>query len=54
MGRIWYRALTLYVGRRARFVDFAEATLAAAADLYGEAGAERETVARAWQAVGVL
>src|SRR5262249_5965503 len=50
---IWWRAATTYLGPRARFADFAEATRAAAEDLYG-GGAEVDAVEAAWHAVGVV
>jgi Zn-dependent metalloprotease len=53
MRDIWWRAVTTYLGPRARFADFAEATRAAAEDLYGD-GAEVRTVETAWRAVGVV
>ncbi|MSP59983.1 MAG: peptidase M4 family protein [Myxococcales bacterium] len=50
--RVWYRALTRYLGPSSDFLDAADATVAAAHDLYGAAGPVG--VARAWQAVGVM
>jgi Zn-dependent metalloprotease len=51
--RIWWRAATRYLGARARFADFAEATRAAAEDLFGKRAAEVKAVEAAWTAVGV-
>jgi Zn-dependent metalloprotease len=52
-GRIWYLALTEHIGPRAGFADAAQATIAAASELYG-AGPEQEHVAAAWEEVGLL
>lgn len=51
VAKIWYRALSKYLHARADFADAADATLAAARDLGGDAEA---TVRQAWVAVGVL
>jgi thermolysin len=51
--KIWYRALTRYLHASAGFRDAADATLAAARDLYGD-GAKRDSVEQAWRAVGVI
>ena len=53
MGAIWYRALTLYLGPRAGFADFAAATRAAAVDLYGADSAPAASVEETWRAVGL-
>ncbi len=50
-GRIWYAALTSGIGPSAGFVEFAEATAAAAGDIADEAA--REAVVAAWREVGV-
>src|SRR5262249_12577516 len=50
---VWWRASTFYIGPSARFADFAEATVAAAEDLYGDLSDEARSVADAWRAVGV-
>ncbi len=50
-GLAWYRALTSGISPRASFTDFAEATLAAAADLGDDVEA---AVAAAWREVGVF
>jgi hypothetical protein len=49
-GPIWFEALTSGIARRATFVEFAAATVAAA-EARGEQA--RSAVARAWSAVGV-
>jgi thermolysin len=53
MAAIWYRALTLYLGSRASFADFAAATQAAAVDLYGEDSGPAASTREAWRAVGL-
>jgi hypothetical protein len=52
-GRIWYRALTVYMVSNTGYAGARDATRRAAADLYGAGGAEARTVAAAWAAVGV-
>ena len=49
--KIWYRALTRYLHARADFADAADATVASARDLGGDA---ETTVREAWVAAGVL
>ncbi len=49
--KIWYRALTRYLFARADFADAADATIAAAKDLGGDAAT---AVHDAWVAVGVI
>ena len=51
--KIWYRALTRYLHPSSNFRDAADATVAAARDLF-EPGPQSSAVQRAWQAVGVL
>ncbi|HEY9373454.1 M4 family metallopeptidase [Streptomyces sp.] len=52
-GQIWFDVLTGGVLESdAKFKDFAKATVAAAADRYGQ-GAEHEAVVKAWSQVGV-
>lgn len=51
---IWWRALSVYLTPRARFADFARATLDAAEDLHGPHSPELAAVESAWRAVGVL
>jgi Zn-dependent metalloprotease len=50
---VFYRALTRYMVSTTDFHDAREATLKAAADLYGASSTEYETVAMAWAAVNV-
>jgi len=52
-GRIWYRALTVYMTKRTNYAGARIATLNAAADLYGAASTEYATVNTAWLAVNV-
>jgi Zn-dependent metalloprotease len=52
-GRIWYRALTAKLWPQAGFQDFANATVAAAGELYGIGGNVQITVAEAWSGVGL-
>jgi Zn-dependent metalloprotease len=50
---IVYRALTLYLGPGAQFMDMRAATEQAAADIHGGGSAQVTTVATAWNMVGV-
>jgi Zn-dependent metalloprotease len=52
-GRIWYRALTTYMLSNTNYAVARQATLTAAADLYGAGGAEYDAVDAAWKAVNV-
>ncbi|MFI5838212.1 M4 family metallopeptidase [Catenuloplanes sp. NPDC051500] len=52
-GRIWYRALTVYMVPNTDYAGAREATRRAAADLYGAGSVEAQTVTAAWAAVGV-
>ncbi|GIE28718.1 hypothetical protein Ait01nite_017630 [Actinoplanes italicus] len=52
-GAIWYRALTTYMVSSTDFAGARQATLQAAADLYGPDSAQRSAVQAAWLAVGV-
>jgi thermolysin len=52
--KVFYRALTIKLFPSARFSDVCQATLSAAADLFGAGSAEHQATARAWEAVGVL
>ena len=52
-GKIWYRALTVYMTSSTNYAGARAATLNAASDLYGAASAERAAVAAAWSAVSV-
>ncbi|WP_203831314.1 M4 family metallopeptidase [Actinoplanes palleronii] len=51
--QIWYRALTVYMVSNTNYAGAREATLLAAADLYGPDSIERRTVDAAWAAAGV-
>jgi Zn-dependent metalloprotease len=51
--RIWYRAASVYLTPYSGFDELAEATRAAAEDLYGPSSCEVEAVETAWRAVGV-
>ncbi|WP_030955633.1 M4 family metallopeptidase [Streptomyces sp. NRRL S-481] len=53
LGKIWYRALTVYMTSSTNYAGARTATLNAAGDLYGGDSAERKAVAAAWSAVGV-
>ncbi|HND11686.1 MAG TPA: M4 family metallopeptidase [Pseudomonadota bacterium] len=51
--KIWYRALTVYMTSSTNYKAARTATLNAAKDLYGSAGAEYAAVGNVWTAVGV-
>jgi len=51
--KVWYRALTVYMTSSTDFADARDATLDAAADLYGSTSSEHDAWADAWAAVGV-
>jgi Zn-dependent metalloprotease len=53
-GRIWYQTLTQRLQPRSQFRDAADATIEAAADLFGSGGDEERAVQQAWKEVGVL
>ncbi|GCB49608.1 M4 family metallopeptidase [Streptomyces sp. NL15-2K] len=53
LGKIWYRALTVYMTSSTDYAGARTATLNAARDLYGAGSAEHGAVAGAWKAVGV-
>jgi zinc metalloprotease ZmpA len=53
LGKIWYRALTVYMTSSTNYADARTATLSAAKDLYGGDSAEQKAVAAAWKAVAV-
>ncbi|MFJ7338232.1 M4 family metallopeptidase [Streptomyces sp. NPDC101110] len=53
LGRIWYRALTVYMTSSTNYADARTATLNAAKDLYGADSTEQKAVAAAWKAVAV-
>ncbi|MFJ9115815.1 M4 family metallopeptidase [Streptomyces sp. NPDC102394] len=53
LGRIWYRALTVYMTSSTNYAGARTATLNAAKDLYGAGSTEYNAVAAAWSAVNV-
>ncbi|MFI8184710.1 M4 family metallopeptidase [Actinacidiphila glaucinigra] len=53
LGKIWYRALTVYMTSGTNYAGARTATLKAATDLYGASSAEYAAVAAAWSAVSV-
>ncbi|MEU0252822.1 M4 family metallopeptidase [Streptomyces sp. NPDC006184] len=53
VGRIWYRALTVYMTSSTNYAGARTATLDAARDLYGAGSTEYNAVAAAWSAVNV-
>jgi Zn-dependent metalloprotease len=53
VGKIWYRALTVYMTSSTNYKGARTATLNAAKDLYGTGSAEYNAVAAAWSAVNV-
>ncbi|EST24187.1 M4 family metallopeptidase [Streptomyces roseochromogenus] len=53
LGKIWYRALTVYMTSSTNYKGARTATLNAAKDLYGAGSTEYDTVAAAWSAVNV-
>lgn len=52
-GRIWYRALTVYMTSGTNFAGARTATLNAASDLFGSSSSQYNSVSTAWCAVGV-
>lgn len=52
-GKIWYRALTVYMTSGTNYAAARTATLNAAADLYGNGSTQYNAVAAAWAAVNV-
>jgi Zn-dependent metalloprotease len=52
-GRVWYRVLTAKLSPQSGFQDFANATVAAAGELYGIGGDLQITIAGAWSEVGL-
>lgn len=52
-GKIWYRALTVYMTSSTNYAGARTATLNAARDLHGAGSAEHNAVAAAWSAVSV-
>ncbi|MFF7307333.1 M4 family metallopeptidase [Streptomyces sp. NPDC008137] len=53
LGKIWYRALTVYMTSSTDYAAARKATLNAAKDLYGNGSTEQKAVAAAWSAVDV-
>ncbi|MEV5103174.1 M4 family metallopeptidase [Streptomyces massasporeus] len=53
LGKIWYRALTVYMTSSTNYAAARTATLSAAKDLYGADSTEQKAVAAAWKAVAV-
>ena len=53
-GQIWYQTLTERLQPRSDFREAAEATVEAAADLFGAGGSQEQAVQKAWEEVGVL
>ncbi len=53
LGKIWYRALTVYMTSNTNYAGARSATLSAAADIYGANTTQTTAVANAWSAVGV-
>ncbi|MFF4574401.1 M4 family metallopeptidase [Streptomyces sp. NPDC001410] len=53
VGKIWYRALTVYMTSSTNYKAARTATLNAAKDLYGAGSAEYNAVGAAWSAVNV-
>lgn len=51
--RIWYVALTQYMGQNTNYAGARSATLSAATDIFGSTSAEFNAVAAAWDAVSV-
>jgi Zn-dependent metalloprotease len=53
-GQIWYDTLTTGLQADADFAAAAQATIAAAADRFGDGSAEQQAVESAWQQVKVV
>jgi Zn-dependent metalloprotease len=53
LGKIWFRAVTVYMTSSTNYAGARTATLNAAKDLYGAGSAEQNAVAAAWSAVSV-
>ncbi|MEV8097593.1 M4 family metallopeptidase [Kitasatospora sp. NPDC085879] len=53
LGKVWYRALTVYMTSTTNYSGARTATLKAATDLYGAGSTEYAAVAAAWSAVNV-
>ncbi len=52
-GKIWYRALTVYMTSSTNYAGARTATLNAATDLYGSTSTQYKTTATAWCAAGI-
>ncbi|MFL5353001.1 M4 family metallopeptidase [Archangium sp.] len=52
-GKIWYRALTVYMTSSTNYAGARQATLKAATDLFGAGSTQYNAVAAAWSAVSV-
>ena len=52
-GKIWYRALTVYMTSGTNYAGARAATLSAAGDLFGAGSVQQNTVAAAWSGVSV-
>ncbi|RZA22411.1 MAG: M4 family peptidase [Lysobacteraceae bacterium] len=52
-GKIWYRALTVYMTSSTNYAGARVATISASTDLYGGASAQTNAVKAAWSAVSV-
>ena len=52
-GKIWYRALTVYMTSSTNYAGARAATLSAATDLYGAGSTQYNAVAAAWSSVSV-
>jgi zinc metalloprotease ZmpA len=52
-GKIWYRALTVYMTSGTNYAGARAATISASTDLYGGASAQTNAVKAAWSAVNV-
>jgi Zn-dependent metalloprotease len=52
-GRIWYRALCMYLRSNASFADAVNMTLRAASELYGSNSKEQKATREAWAEVGL-
>jgi Zn-dependent metalloprotease len=53
LGKIWYRAISVYMTSSTNYAGARTATLNAARDLYGAGSPEQNAVAAAWSAVSV-
>ena len=53
LGKIWFRAVTVYMTSSTNYAGARTATLSAAKDLYGAGSPEYNAVAAAWSAVKV-